>query len=94
MRGLALLALTAGVALRVGGAGNPAIRGEDYADVALNVLAPGQSGNLNIDRNSTDQLRLLDALTPREATPERIRFSGGRDEEHDASRTGRPSSRS
>ncbi len=67
MRGLALVALTAALALLVGGAGTPAILGEDYADVALNVLAPGQSGNLNMDRNSTDQLRLFDALTPRGA---------------------------
>ncbi len=68
MRGLALLALTAGLALLVGSAGTPAVLGEDYADVALNVLAPGQSGDLNIDRNSTDQLRLFDALTPRGAS--------------------------
>lgn len=67
MRGVALLALAAALALLVGGAGSTAIRGEDYADVALNVLAPGQSGNLSIDRNSTDQLRLFDALTPRGA---------------------------
>ncbi len=67
MRGLALVALTAGLALLVGGAGSTAIRGEDYADVALNILAPGQSGDLDIVRNSTDQLRLFDALTPRAA---------------------------
>jgi len=67
MRGVALLALAAALALLVGGAGTSALLGEDYADVALNVLAPGQSGNLNIDRNSTDQLRLFDALTPRGA---------------------------
>ncbi|HEY8192805.1 MAG TPA: penicillin acylase family protein [Gaiellaceae bacterium] len=68
MRGLALLALTAGVSLLVGGAGSTAVRGEDYAAVALNILAPGQSGNLNVDKNSTDQLRLFEALTPRGAS--------------------------
>jgi acyl-homoserine lactone acylase PvdQ len=36
----------------------------DYAAVALNILPPGQSGNLNMDRNTTDQLRLYDRLTP------------------------------
>jgi acyl-homoserine lactone acylase PvdQ len=43
------------------------VRGEDYAAVALNVLAPGQSGSPTLNRNSTDQLRLFDALTPRGA---------------------------
>src|SRR3954452_11551405 len=31
---------------------------------AYNVLVPGQSGSLPPDRNSTDQLKLYDALTP------------------------------
>ncbi|MBA2359996.1 MAG: penicillin acylase family protein [Actinobacteria bacterium] len=35
--------------------------------MALNILAPGQSGSLDLNRNSTDQLRLYDALTPRGA---------------------------
>ncbi|HET8651899.1 MAG TPA: penicillin acylase family protein [Gaiellaceae bacterium] len=67
MRVAAVLGLAAALALLAGGAATTATRGEDYAAVALNLLAPGQSGNLNLDRNSTDQLRLYDALTPRGA---------------------------
>jgi acyl-homoserine lactone acylase PvdQ len=51
----------------VGGVGTSAVRNEDYAAVALNVLAPGQSGAAELHRNSSDQLRLFDALTPRGA---------------------------
>lgn len=65
MRRGGLLVVAMSLALAAGGATGTAVRGDDYAGVALNVLAPGQSGNLGIDRNSTDQLRLYDALTPR-----------------------------
>ena len=41
------------------------MRDQDFAAVALNVLAPGQSGSLSPHRNATDQLRIFDALTPR-----------------------------
>ena len=37
----------------------------DYAAVALNVLPPGQSGDLRFPRTASDQLRLYDGLTPR-----------------------------
>jgi len=37
----------------------------DYAAVALNVLPPGQSGDLLFPPNAKDQLRLYDGLTPR-----------------------------
>jgi acyl-homoserine lactone acylase PvdQ len=43
------------------------VRGEDYAAVAFNVLAPGQAGSPELSRNSSDQLRLFDALTARGA---------------------------
>ena len=59
---LALLALLAFVA---GGVATPAVPNEDYASVAFNVLAPGQSGSLELTANSSDQLKLFDALTPR-----------------------------
>jgi acyl-homoserine lactone acylase PvdQ len=36
----------------------------DYAEVALNVLPPGQSGSLAFGRNASDQLPLYDGLTP------------------------------
>ncbi|MGZ8793384.1 MAG: penicillin acylase family protein [Gaiellaceae bacterium] len=37
----------------------------DYAAVALNVLPPGQSGDLRFPATASDQLRLYDGLTPR-----------------------------
>ena len=63
MRGL--LAVAVGLAAlsasaSAGGAGRV-----DYAGVALNVLPPGQSGNLLFPPNAKDQLRLYDGLTPR-----------------------------
>jgi acyl-homoserine lactone acylase PvdQ len=39
----------------------------DYADVALNVLPPGESGDLLFPPTARDQLRLYDGLTPRSA---------------------------
>jgi acyl-homoserine lactone acylase PvdQ len=39
----------------------------DYASVALNVLPPGQSGDLLFPPTAKDQLRLYDGLTPRGA---------------------------
>jgi acyl-homoserine lactone acylase PvdQ len=36
----------------------------DYADIARNVLAPGQAGSLPTTPNSTDQALLYDSLTP------------------------------
>jgi acyl-homoserine lactone acylase PvdQ len=65
MRSLALVSLAAGLALSLGGAATTATTAtRDYADVALNVLPPGQSGSLAFGRNSSDQLALYDGLTP------------------------------
>jgi acyl-homoserine lactone acylase PvdQ len=60
---IVLFATAASVLVVASAASKPGPQG-DYAVVALNVLAPGQSGNLNMDRNSTDQLRLYHRLTP------------------------------
>jgi acyl-homoserine lactone acylase PvdQ len=38
--------------------------GGDYAAQAWNVLPPGQAGGVSFTRNSTDQAKLYDALTP------------------------------
>jgi len=64
MRGLAVVMLAASLALLGGGAATTAVRGNDYAAVALNILPPGQSGSLGFGRNSSDQLPLFDGLTP------------------------------
>jgi acyl-homoserine lactone acylase PvdQ len=65
MRSLALVTLAAGLALSLGGAATTATTAtRDYAEVALNVLPPGQSGSLAFGRNSSDQLALYDGLTP------------------------------
>jgi acyl-homoserine lactone acylase PvdQ len=59
-----ILALAAAAAL----AAIPAAGGAakvDYAAVALNVLPPGQSGDLLFPPTAKDQLRLYDGLTPR-----------------------------
>lgn len=53
---LAAMATGLGVAR---GAGAP-----DHAAAAWNVLPPGQAGGVAFTRNSTDQARLYDALTP------------------------------
>jgi acyl-homoserine lactone acylase PvdQ len=54
-------------ALAAGGSATSAVPNEDYAAVAFNVLAPGQSGSLELNPNSSDQLKLYDALTARGA---------------------------
>ena len=36
----------------------------DYASIAFNVLPPGQNGSLVFTRNTRDQARLYDCLTP------------------------------
>ena len=53
------------LAFVAGGTATSAVPNEDYAAVAFNVLAPGQSGSLELNTNSSDQLKLFDALTPR-----------------------------
>jgi acyl-homoserine lactone acylase PvdQ len=60
IRAVALAAAVALMALpAAGGAGS-----SDYASVALNVLPPGQSGDLLFPATATDQLKLYDGLTP------------------------------
>lgn len=61
MRSAALVLLAA---LALGAASSAAGPQRDYAGVALNVLAPGESGSISFDRNTTDQAKLYDGLTP------------------------------
>src|SRR6266487_5463735 len=76
----------AGVALVAAGGGVSAQR-IDYAAVALNILPPGQSGDLRFPPTASDQLKLYDGLTPKFANvaardltryfkPERLGVSG------------------
>jgi len=53
------------VGLASPGAGSPR---HDYATVSRTVLPPGQNGGLAFDRNTTDQARLYDGLTPLRGT--------------------------
>jgi acyl-homoserine lactone acylase PvdQ len=39
-------------------------RPRDHAAVALSILPPGENGGLEFNRNTTDQAKLYDALTP------------------------------
>jgi acyl-homoserine lactone acylase PvdQ len=55
--------LAATLALTIaGGAGGAAPL--DYASVALSILPPGENGGLTFTRNTNDQAKLYDALTP------------------------------
>ena len=36
----------------------------DYAAAAWTILPPGENGSLTFDRNTTDQAKLYDGLTP------------------------------
>lgn len=36
----------------------------DYASAAWTILPPGENGSVVFDRNTTDQAKLYDALTP------------------------------
>jgi acyl-homoserine lactone acylase PvdQ len=58
-----LLALLASVSAFTAGSGTAQER-LDYAGVALNVLPPGEAGDLGVGRHSTDQIALYDGLTP------------------------------
>jgi hypothetical protein len=62
MRKGLLAAAAAAVALTAGAAGAAGPR--DYASVALDILPPGENGGLTFTRNTTDQAKLYDALTP------------------------------
>ena len=57
---LGVVAAAAGVALSSGAASSP----RDYAVVSRTVLPPGQNGGLTFDRNTNDQAKLYDGLTP------------------------------
>jgi Penicillin amidase len=59
-RALALAVLAALAAIPAAGGATRI----DYASVALNVLPPGQSGDLLFPPTAKDQLRLYDGLTP------------------------------
>jgi len=65
MRRTIALVLAAAAAAVLPAAGGSAQR-IDYAAVAFNILPPGQSGDLRLPPNSRDQLRLYDALTPKQ----------------------------
>src|SRR5437016_2087699 len=64
MRKAALFLGVFAVVLLAAGAGSSAQR-LDYAAVALNVLPPGQSGDLRFPPTASDQLPLYDGLAPR-----------------------------
>ena len=63
MKRLLVLAAAAG-ALVLGAATGDAAPRIDFAGVALNVLPPGQTGELGVGRHSVDQIALYDGLTP------------------------------
>ncbi len=78
-----LVTVAAAVLPAAGGTAPP----PDYAAVALNVLPPGQSGDLRFPPTASDQLKLYDGLTPKLANvtardltrffkPERLGVSG------------------
>lgn len=78
-----LVTVAAAVLPAAGGTAPP----PDYAAVALNVLPPGQSGDLRLPPTASDQLKLYDGLTPKLANvtardltrffkPERLGVSG------------------
>jgi acyl-homoserine lactone acylase PvdQ len=66
MRRAVVVALIAVAATALPAAGETAPP-RDYAAVALNILPPGQSGDLRFPPTASDQLKLYDALTPRVA---------------------------
>src|SRR3954454_23442227 len=67
MRRAVAVTLVAVAAIVLPTAGGSAER-RDYAAVALNVLPPGQSGDLRFPPAATDQLKLYDGLTPKVAS--------------------------
>ena len=57
---LATLVAALTIALAAGGASQP----RDYAAAAWTILPPGENGNVTFDRNTTDQAKMYDSLTP------------------------------
>ncbi len=62
LRGAAVAVVVLGLAGLPSAAAQPAR--QDYAAIALNVLPPGENGSLTFNRNTRDQARLYDCLTP------------------------------
>ena len=62
MRRIVLAPIVGALVLAVAGsaAGPPA----DHAALTLSILPPGENGSVAFDRNTTDQAKLYDALTP------------------------------
>lgn len=71
----------------------------DYAAAVWSILPPGESGSLELDRNTTDQARRYDALTPlggavtadglrRYFKPARLGLGGQRPRRREVPRTG------
>ena len=67
MRRVVAVALVVVAAIVLPTAGDSAQR-RDYAAVALNILPPGQSGDLRFPPTATDQLKLYDGLTAKQAS--------------------------
>ena len=63
-RRVLLLAAAAAGSLAVLLAPLTAATPRDYAVAAFTILPPGENGSLSFDRNTTDQAKLYDALTP------------------------------
>ncbi len=64
LRRLAALSVTSLGALAVVLAPLEAAPPRDYAAAAWTILPPGENGSLTFDRNTTDQAKLYDGLTP------------------------------
>ncbi len=64
VRSAVVLALVCAVLAVVAAAASGASGSRDHAAQSWNILAPGQAGTVTSTRNSTDQARLYDALTP------------------------------
>jgi len=60
----ALVCAAVAAVLALGTGAGDAARRIDFARVALNVLPPGQAGDLGVSRHSVDQIALYDGLTP------------------------------
>jgi len=75
MRRVAAVALVAVAAIVLPTAGGSAQQ-RDYAAVALNVLPPGESGDLRFPPTATDQLKLYDGLTPKGGDARALRQIG------------------
>ncbi len=63
MRRLVICVAAVAVGL-LGGVGADAARVKDYASTAYDVLVPGENGSPSFTKNTNDQAKLYDALTP------------------------------